>query len=117
MANYGMFWRYVDRFSFLVFASLLGLSFLVLHSKIPYPRSFATFGRNNLIFYVYHGFLRFIPCYLYGHDIVPLNVLSVSIITGLIFIIIYIISKFRCAYVLMNPISFFIKLILKIKRT
>ena len=55
MANYGLFWRYVDRFSFLVFASLLGASFLLLHSKIPYPRSFATFGRNNLI--VYYFFL------------------------------------------------------------
>ena len=118
MANYGLFWRYVDRFSFLVFASLLGASFLLLHSKITYPRSFATFGRNNLIFYVYHGFLRFLPCYLYVlHDIVPLNIWSVSIMTGLIFIIISVVSKFSWSYVLMNPISFFIRLILKLKRT
>lgn len=117
MANYGLLWRYVDRFSFLVFASLLGASFLLLHSKITYPRSFATFGRNNLIFYVYHGFLRFLPCYLYVHDIVPLNIWSVSIMTGLIFIIISVVSKFSWSYVLMNPISFFIRLILKLKRT
>lgn len=52
MTNYGLFGRYIDLFSFLVFPVCLGCLFF-LHSKTTCPRSFVTFGSNNLRFYVF----------------------------------------------------------------
>lgn len=102
--NASLFYQYADRAMFLIFATTLCFAFLILHFKIRYPKVIAGMGANSLLYYFWHAYLRFICIYVYHFGLFELNMATVSIMTLLILLGIYFCSKYRLAYVLMNPL-------------
>ena len=88
---------------FLIFATTLCFAFLILHLKIRYPKVIASMGANSLLYYFWHAYLRFICIYVYHCGLIELNMATVWIMTLLILLGIYFCSKYRLAYILMNP--------------
>lgn len=101
----GFLYQYVDRALFLIFATCLCFAFLVLYLKIKMPKVIASMGQNSLFYYFWHAYLRFICVYAYHCKWIELNMLTVWIMTLLILSVIYLCSKFRLAYILMNPLD------------
>ena len=101
--NASLFYQYSDRATFLIFATTLCFAFLILHFKIRYPKVIASMGANSLLYYFWHAYLRFICIYVYHCGLMELNMATVWIMTLLILLGIYFCSKYRLAYILMNP--------------
>lgn len=101
--NASLFYQYADRAMFLIFATTLCFAFLILHFKIRYPKIIANMGANSLLYYFWHAYLRFICIYVYHCGLIELNMATVWIMTLLILLGIYFCSKYRLAYILMNP--------------
>jgi len=111
LAGHGPVVYGLDRLLFLLIGSGLTISFLRIIYALPNMNFIAAQGHKNMIYYVYHGFLRFGFIYII-HFILPngekLSMFNLNMfILGsvIILLMIYICSKYRFFYWLINPIS------------
>lgn len=103
MPGHGVLWMYVDRITFLLFAFVLGASLLLINSKINHGDWFIRQGRKNMVYYVYHGFMRFGVTYIISLGIFELNILSTIAFTVLTLGVICFISNIRITTSLLAP--------------
>ena len=99
----------LDRVSFIIIAFILVISLLHLNDKLSYPIWFANLGRNNLIYYFYHGFLRCVALQIIIINSIEINIIVIILASILILFIINIIANSEISYWIMNPITFSIK--------
>jgi len=109
---YGGMVYIIDRGLFLIIGSLLVFSFMRLITLMPSLTWMANQGKENMIYYIYHGFLRFgflaitynlvLPK---GSDLTAISLGWFILGTSIILSIIKIISTFAVSNWLINPIS------------
>lgn len=111
--NNGFMWLLADRFSFIIISPILVVSCIKLNNYIHWPMFFAKLGKDSLIYYIYHGFLRTVIVLFFIKNSISMNFIEVLLFLLLIFLFIYLLSFNKFSYYLLNPISSLIKALRK----
>ena len=99
-------YKMIDILSFYIFALFLSLSFISLMNRVNWPKFLSDAGQNNMLYYVYHGFIRFVFLYVMIEYFIEPSFILLLCFSAMNMAIIWVLSHFEITYVLMQPLSY-----------
>lgn len=106
-------YKIIDLLLFYIFALFLSLSFISLMNRVKWPIVLSDAGQNNIFYYVYHGFLRFLFIYVIAEYCIEPNFILLLCFSVMNMMIIWALSYYEIAKMLMSPISYLYRNLLK----